>query len=77
MATAIITGGNLGLGFETAKWIAKNLNWTVVLACRSLERGEEAAQKIRKDTGNNKVSIFRAKSNGKQILKIDRCSFDC
>jgi NAD(P)-dependent dehydrogenase (short-subunit alcohol dehydrogenase family) len=57
MATAIITGGNLGLGFETAKWIAKNLNWTVVLACRSLERGEEAAQKIRKDTGNNKVFV--------------------
>ncbi|MBP5977917.1 SDR family NAD(P)-dependent oxidoreductase [Brasilonema sp. CT11] len=63
MSTAIVTGGNLGLGFETAKWIAKNLDWTVVLACRSVERGEEAAEKIRKETGNNKVRIISSKAS--------------
>ncbi len=55
--TAIITGGNLGLGFETAKWIAHNEEWAVVLACRSIERGQEAANKIIKQTKNNNVCL--------------------
>lgn len=54
--TAIVTGANFGLGFETAKKIAAHAGWSVVLACRSTERGEQAAKKIVKETKNDKVS---------------------
>jgi hypothetical protein len=54
--TAIVTGANFGLGFETAKRIAGQEEWSVVLACRSVERGEQAAKKIIKESKNNNVS---------------------
>ena len=44
--TAIVTGGNTGLGFETALVLASR-GAHVVLAVRSLERGNEAATKLR------------------------------
>eukprot|EP01036_Dinobryon_divergens_P029919 gene29919-39090_t len=41
----VVTGANSGLGFETARSLAK-ANAVVVLACRSEKRGKEAVQKI-------------------------------
>ena len=41
----IVTGGNSGLGYEAAKVFAKN-NATVILACRSINRAEDAKKKI-------------------------------
>jgi NAD(P)-dependent dehydrogenase (short-subunit alcohol dehydrogenase family) len=43
---AIVTGANIGLGFQTARELAR-AGAQVVLACRSLERGEAAAARIR------------------------------
>ena len=43
--TAIVTGANSGIGLETAKALAGK-GAQVVLACRSLERGEQAAREI-------------------------------
>ncbi|GMF23540.1 unnamed protein product [Phytophthora fragariaefolia] len=43
---ALITGGNSGIGYETALQLARN-GVHVVLACRSAERGREAETKIR------------------------------
>ena len=51
----IITGGNTGLGYETARNLAKR-GGTIVLACRNIESGERAARNIRRDTGNERVS---------------------
>lgn len=45
--TIIITGGNTGLGFETAKDLV-NRNGNVILACRSVQRGEEAMHAIQR-----------------------------
>ncbi len=56
LRTVIITGGNSGLGFETAKKIAKNKDYQVVLACRNLEKAKEAVNKIKDETGNNNIS---------------------
>lgn len=44
--TALVTGANVGLGFETARALASR-RARVILACRSREKGEDAAQRIR------------------------------
>ena len=42
---AIVTGANVGLGFQTARELAR-AGAQVVLACRSMERGQAAVEKI-------------------------------
>ena len=56
--TIIITGGNVGLGYEAAKDLARR-NGKIVLACRNLDKGEEAASSITKVTGNDDVSCLK------------------
>ena len=55
MRTVMITGGNSGLGYETARKIAKDKDYRVILACRNPEKANEAAEKIREETGNDNV----------------------
>jgi NAD(P)-dependent dehydrogenase (short-subunit alcohol dehydrogenase family) len=52
----LVTGGNSGLGFETALALA-DLGADVSLLCRSVERGEAAADGIRERTGNRRVQV--------------------
>ncbi|TVT19821.1 SDR family NAD(P)-dependent oxidoreductase [Amycolatopsis rhizosphaerae] len=44
--TAVVTGANTGLGFETARMLAER-GATVVLACRDAAKAAAAAQRIR------------------------------
>jgi len=44
--TVVVTGANSGLGFEATKAFARK-GATMVMACRSLDRGEQAANDIR------------------------------
>ena len=55
MRTIIITGANSGLGFETAKKIAKDKNYQIILACRNLEKANIAKEEIIKITGNENI----------------------
>lgn len=65
--TVIVTGGNSGLGYECAKNIAKNnQNYTVVIACRNLNKANSAVENLRKETGN--PSIY--------TLKLDLASLE-
>lgn len=43
---ALITGANTGIGFETARSLAKH-DCTVILACRNLVSAEKAIEKIK------------------------------
>jgi NAD(P)-dependent dehydrogenase (short-subunit alcohol dehydrogenase family) len=52
----IVTGANSGIGCETALALA-DLGAETVLVCRSRDRGEEAVQRIREQTGNARVSL--------------------
>jgi len=52
----IVTGSNTGIGKETARALAAR-NARVILACRSVERGQEALQDIIKTTGNSNIAV--------------------
>ena len=51
--TAVVTGANSGIGFETARVLAEH-GGTVVMACRDMARGEAAAARI---AGPGTVSV--------------------
>ena len=52
--TIIITGGNSGIGKAAALKLAL-VGATVVMACRSAERGARAQEEIRQASGNHRV----------------------
>jgi NAD(P)-dependent dehydrogenase (short-subunit alcohol dehydrogenase family) len=54
--TAIVTGANTGIGFETARMLALK-GADVVLACRNAERGEAALAQIRSEQPAGKVTL--------------------
>ncbi|KAK1544917.1 short-chain dehydrogenase [Colletotrichum paranaense] len=55
--TAIITGGNTGLGFEAALQLLDLELSRLILAVRSLQRGEEAATKLRRQYPTATISV--------------------
>lgn len=63
--TAIITGGNTGLGYEAALQLLDLKLSHLVLGARSLERGEKAAVKFRK--------LYKAKV---EVWQLDMSSYD-
>ncbi|MDB5099963.1 MAG: Light-dependent protochlorophyllide reductase [Cyanobacteria bacterium RYN_339] len=54
--TAIITGGNAGLGFQCARVLASE-GWHVVIACRDAGRGAEAAALLRQELPEASVAV--------------------
>ncbi|MDK1359377.1 oxidoreductase [Arthrobacter sp. zg-Y1219] len=54
--TAVITGANSGLGLQTALVLAAK-GARVELACRNAARGEAALQRIRAETGSDRVRV--------------------
>jgi NAD(P)-dependent dehydrogenase (short-subunit alcohol dehydrogenase family) len=55
--SAIVTGASGGLGAETARALAER-GARVTLTARDTAKGESAAEKIRKSTGNPKVDVM-------------------
>jgi NAD(P)-dependent dehydrogenase (short-subunit alcohol dehydrogenase family) len=56
--TAVITGANTGLGFQTAKVLAQH-GATVVLACRNLDKAANAAARVRAAAPRATVSTLQ------------------
>jgi len=53
----LVTGGNRGIGFETARALAAE-GATVVILCRDAAKGEEARKKIADETKNENVELL-------------------
>ncbi|MFD9092147.1 oxidoreductase [Streptomyces collinus] len=56
--TAVVTGANGGLGYVTARELARK-GARVVLACRSETRGREAAERLLKEVPGAKAEVRR------------------
>src|SRR5262249_38205835 len=54
--TAVVTGANTGIGYETARTLAEG-GATVILACRNAERAEQAAARIRAGEARRSVKV--------------------
>lgn len=63
--TFVITGGNSGIGLETARALV-NKNAHVVIASRSRERGDAAVQQLKRD-GLNGANV--------DCMQLDMASF--
>lgn len=55
--TCLVTGANRGIGFESARVLAR-LGAKVLVAARDAARGEQAVEAIRCDTGNRDVHLI-------------------
>ena len=55
--TAIITGANSGVGYETALELARR-DATTIIACRSSSRGEAAMQRLRNAVPHARVDLM-------------------
>jgi len=55
---AIVTGANIGLGFETALGLAKK-EMTVILACRNIDKAKAAKQNILKRVPKANLEIIQ------------------
>lgn len=62
MQTILITGGNSGLGYETAKKFLQQ-NYQVIITCRSQQKIDETIEKLKNETGINTISGIVAEFN--------------
>jgi NAD(P)-dependent dehydrogenase (short-subunit alcohol dehydrogenase family) len=54
--TAVVTGANSGLGYITARELARRMA-RVILACRDKGRGEDAVRRLRREVPNADVEL--------------------
>jgi NAD(P)-dependent dehydrogenase (short-subunit alcohol dehydrogenase family) len=66
--TIIITGGNSGIGKAAAIQLA-SLGASVVLACRSKERGEEAAEEVRRATNSLDIEPMQVDMSSQKSIR--------
>ncbi|MBW2963030.1 SDR family oxidoreductase [Mesonia aestuariivivens] len=75
MKTVLITGGNKGIGFETAKQLGK-LGYDVYIGCRNKKRGQEAVENLKKLKGSSVdwIQLDVADSTSIEQAKIELAS---
>ncbi|KAB7495488.1 Retinol dehydrogenase 13, partial [Armadillidium nasatum] len=70
--TIVITGGNTGIGKETARELAKR-GGKVVILCRNVVKGNVAAEEIQKET-NSPVDVYEVDLTDLQSIR--KCAED-
>ena len=65
--TAIVTGGNVGLGKEACRWLVRLGASKVILTCRNVEKGKAAAKDIQETTSCSSDTI--------QVWHLDMSSY--
>jgi NAD(P)-dependent dehydrogenase (short-subunit alcohol dehydrogenase family) len=66
---AIVTGSNTGIGYETARRLAVDYGMTVVLACRSREKGEQAVRQILQQGGRGAIFLHPLDLSSSQSIQ--------
>ena len=64
----LVTGASSGLGFVTARRLAR-LGATVVMVCRNQQKGEAAQAEIKTASGNDKVDLLLADLSSQQSIR--------
>jgi NAD(P)-dependent dehydrogenase (short-subunit alcohol dehydrogenase family) len=74
MATALITGGHGGIGYEAAKQLAKEARFNLILAGRDLARVDTAAEKLRTAYG---VKVTTLQMDTSSLSSVRRAAAHC
>ncbi len=69
MKTIIITGANSGLGLETAKKVANNKDYEIILACRNIDKGNNAKEEIVNITENNNIKVLELDTSSLESVR--------
>jgi NAD(P)-dependent dehydrogenase (short-subunit alcohol dehydrogenase family) len=72
--TIIVTGANSGIGREIAKNLA-GMGAEVVLACRSLKRGEQAMQEMQTENADAKYVLMELDQSSQDSVKTFAADF--
>jgi NAD(P)-dependent dehydrogenase (short-subunit alcohol dehydrogenase family) len=72
--TIVITGANAGIGKAAATQLAA-LGATVVMACRSAERGARALAEVREATHNQRVELMLVDMSSQQSIRQFAAAF--
>ena len=64
----LITGGNSGIGKATALELAK-MGATVVILCRSKEKGQDAVKEIIEQSGNQDIHLLIADLSNQRMVR--------
>lgn len=70
MKNVMITGANSGLGFETAKKVAAQEGFKVILACRNLDKARAAKNSIVSANGNANVEIIHLDTSSLDSVRM-------
>jgi len=57
--TIVITGGNSGLGLETAKYLARDKNNIIILGCRNQKTARSSVEQLKGIAGNKDIPAGR------------------
>jgi NAD(P)-dependent dehydrogenase (short-subunit alcohol dehydrogenase family) len=71
----IVTGANSGIGKQTALGLAR-AGATVVMVCRSQERGEQARAEIAATTGSDKLDLLLADLSSRESVRQVAAEFN-
>ncbi len=66
--TALVTGGNKGIGFAIGKGLAE-LGFEVIIAARSLKKADAAAKQIKKETDRSPQTVELDVTDDNSILR--------